>query len=202
MATKKKTDYQTPVQTETVTENKPAKRTRNCGSVEKSCKADPQTISEILTDSIHWYGYKIVKTDEECVERLVEFFDYYAKTGGIPTMEKMFLALGTVKGTVWDWEQGTKGKERADIIKRAKAMIAAFDAELAIRGLINPVVYIFRGKNYYGMRDQQDVSVTHTARIEDGLTQDEIRRRLLENTATIPSENEPPTIEVTGEVKE
>lgn len=81
-------------------------------------------------------------------------------------------------------------------------MIAAFDAELAVRGLINPVVYIFRGKNYYGMRDQQDVSVTHTARVEDGLTQEEIRRRLLENTATIPSADEPPTIEVTGEVKE
>jgi hypothetical protein len=34
------------------------------------------------------------------------------------------------------------------------------DAELAQEGKIQPVVYMFRAKNYYGMKDQQDVVVT------------------------------------------
>ena len=34
------------------------------------------------------------------------------------------------------------------------------DAELAQEGKIQPVVYMFRAKNYYGMKDQQDVVLT------------------------------------------
>lgn len=201
MANKKKTDYLSDT-VETVQDNKPVKSKRGSksASVELHCKASPEVVSEILADNLHWFNYKAVKTDEECLDRLVEFFDYYAKSGGIPTVEKMCLSLGVATQTVWEWQQGSKGKDRMEMIKRAKNLIASFDADLAIRGLINPVVYIFRGKNYYGMKDQQELSVTHTARIEDGMSQEEIRRRLLEdNSSTI---TDTPTIETTAEVKE
>lgn len=207
MAQKKQViDYQN-LDTEVAQDNKPTKRTRGSktASIEKNCKASPDTISDILTDNLHWFGYKAVKSDDECLERLVEFFQYYADTGGIPTVEKMCLALGVAIQTVWDWQQGTKGSERAEMVKRAKNLLASFDADLAIRGLINPVVYIFRGKNYYGMRDQTDVTVTHSARIEDGMSPEEIRRRLLEDSSSTITElstaTEPTTIEVAGEVK-
>lgn len=201
MPTKKKSDYLSD-EVETPSDRKPGKR--SCGSVEKSCKASSQQLAEIMTDNLHWFNYSPVKTDEECVDRLVEFFQYYADNGGIPTVEKMCLALGVAIQRVWEWQNGAKGAERAEIVKRAKNLIASFDADLAIRGLINPVVYIFRGKNYYGMKDQQEVSVTHTARIEDGMSQDEIRRRLLEDSSSEASSTitDTPTIEVTGEVKE
>ena len=201
MATRKKTDYLSD-EVEAPSDRKPSKR--SCGSVEKSCKASNQQLAEIMTDNLHWFNYAPVKTDEECVDRLVEFFQYYADNGGIPTVEKMCLALGVAIQRVWEWQNGAKGDERAEIVKRAKNLIASFDADLAIRGLINPVVYIFRGKNYYGMKDQQEVSVTHTARIEDGMSQDEIRRRLLEDSSSTITElstaTEPSTIEVTAEV--
>lgn len=205
MATKKKTDYLSD-EVEVAQDNKPVKGKRGSksASVELHCKASPEVISEILTDNLHWFNYKAVKTDEECLDRLVEFFQYYAQSGGIPTVEKMCLSLGVATQTVWEWQQGAKGKDRMEMIKRAKNLIASFDADLAIRGLINPVVYIFRGKNYYGMKDQQEVSVTHTARIEDGMSQDEIRRRLLEDSSSTITElstaTEPTTIEVTAEV--
>ena len=205
MPTKKKSDYLSD-EVETVQNNKPVKGKlgSKSASIELNCKASPEIISDILTDNLHWFNYKAVKSDEECLDRLVEFFDYYAKSGGIPTVEKMCLSLGVATQTVWEWQQGSKGKDRMEMIKRAKNLIASFDADLAIRGLINPVVYIFRGKNYYGMKDQQEVSVTHTARIEDGMSQDEIRRRLLEDSSSEASSTitDTPTIEVTGEVKE
>lgn len=201
MATKKKTDYQV-AEIETVQDNKPVKGKRGSksASIELNCKASPEVMSEIISDSLHWFNRPVVKDDAECLERLVEFFDYYAKTGGIPTVEKMCLCLGASKQTVWDWQNGSKSRERADMIKNAKGILASIDADLAIRGLINPVVYIFRGKNYYGMKDQQELAVTHTARIEDGMSQDEIRRRLLEDSSSTAAESS--TIEVTGEVKE
>ena len=61
---------------------------------------------------------------------------------------------------MWEWENGVKcSSERADLIKKGKEIIASFEAELAAKGKVNPVVYIFRAKNYFGMKDQQDVVV-------------------------------------------
>ena len=205
MATRKKTDYLSD-EVEAAHDNKPVKGKRGSksASLELNCKAPPEVMSEIITDSLHWFNRPTVKDDAECLERLIEFFEFYAKSGGIPTVEKMCLCLGASKQTVWDWQNGAKTRERADLIKNAKGILASIDADLAIRGLINPVVYIFRGKNYYGMKDQQEVSVTHTARIEDGMSQDEIRRRLLEDSSSTITElstaTEPTTIEVTAEV--
>lgn len=204
MATKKKT-AEKPVTTEVATENKPAKKT--CGlkpaSLEKHCTASTEVLSEIISDCSHWYGKPPVKTDEECLERVIEFFNYYAETGGIPTVEKLALCLGCkCRQRLWEWEQGTKGQTRSDIIKDAKLVLAAIDADLSMRGLIRDVVYIFRAKNHYGMKNETVVEVNHTARVEDNLTREELLNRLLENTATIPDNDEPPTIEVTGEVKE
>lgn len=205
MPTKKKTDYPS-AEIEVVQETKPVKGKRGSksASLELNCKASPEVMSEIISDSLHWFNRPVVKDDAECLERLVEFFDYYAKTGGIPTVEKMCLCLGASKQTTWDWQNGSKGRDRADLIKNAKGILASIDADLAIRGLINPVVYIFRGKNYYGMKDQQELSVTHTARIEDGMSQDEIRRRLLEDSSSTAPSTIPDTqtIETTAEIKE
>ena len=48
----------------------------------------------------------------------------------------------------------------ANILKKAKNLIASMDAELAQEGKIQPVVYMFRAKNFYGMTDKQEVVVT------------------------------------------
>ena len=76
------------------------------------------------------------------------------------TVEKMCLALGYARTTVFDWENGRHcSLARSDMIKKAKDLIATTDAEMAAEGKINPVVYIFRAKNYFGMKDQQDITI-------------------------------------------
>jgi hypothetical protein len=76
----------------------------------------------------------------------------------------MCLAIGYDRTTVFDWITGRCGcgisSVAPDILKKAKNLIASLDAELAQEGKIQPVVYMFRAKNYYGMKDQQDVVVT------------------------------------------
>lgn len=111
-----------------------------------------------------------VKNDEELCERLNWFFSQCAETQQIPNIEKMANALGYHRNTLLDWESGNRGgfsPATKDIIHQAKQILASIDAELAQEGKSQPVVYMFRAKNFYGMRDQQEVVVTpNTAGIE------------------------------------
>ena len=103
------------------------------------------------------------KNDEELCDRLNWFFKTCAETQQLATVEKMCLALSMPRSTVFDMESGRTrgfGPATSDILKKAKNLIASMDAELAQEGKIQPVVYMFRAKNYYGMKDQQDVVVT------------------------------------------
>ena len=103
------------------------------------------------------------KNDDELCERLNWFFHMCAETQQLATVEKMCLALSWSRQHVFELEVGNRpgfSPDTSDILKKAKNLIASMDAELAQEGKIQPVVYMFRAKNYYGMKDQQDVVVT------------------------------------------
>ena len=136
------------------------RRGSKSASVEATASATKDDIKEIASNVLYWYGRKCVKTDDECAERLNEFFERVNQTGEIPTVEKMCLALGTVRQVVWQWENGQGcSPNRTDMIKKAKEILAALDAELVSRGKIPQVTYIFRAKNFFGMKDQTDLVV-------------------------------------------
>jgi DNA-binding XRE family transcriptional regulator len=81
--------------------------------------------------------------------------------GKIPTVENLANCLGVTRVTLWEWENGEyRAPFDPNLIKRAKHLIATYDAEMVSSGKLNPVVYIFRGKNYYGLKDQQEYIVT------------------------------------------
>ena len=104
-----------------------------------------------------------VSSDEEMCDRLNWFFSECARTQQIPNIEKLSNALGYHRNTLLDWENGNTGgfsPYTKDIIKQAKQILASIDAELAQEGKTQPVVYMFRAKNFYGMKDQQDVVLT------------------------------------------
>ena len=103
------------------------------------------------------------KNDDELCDRLNWFFQTCAETNQLPTVEKLCLALSWSRQHVFELEVGNRpgfSSVTSDILKKAKNLIASLDAELAQEGKIQPVVYMFRAKNYYGMKDQQDVVVT------------------------------------------
>lgn len=102
-------------------------------------------------------------SDDDLCDRLNWFFQTCTETHQIPTVEKMCLALSWTPDQVKCIEHGqTKGFSAATarIIKKAKNLIASLDAELALDSKIQPVVYMFRAKNYYGMKDTQDVEIS------------------------------------------
>lgn len=109
-------------------------------------------------------GLVPVKSEDELAERLEYFFQSCIDTKQLPTVEKMCLCIGYTPGEVRNWLNGAPYKWVTEtsrtMLKKAKNAIASFDAELAQEGKIQPVVYMFRAKNYYGMKDQQEVIVT------------------------------------------
>lgn len=120
----------------------------------------------LLRETLETYRLPRVTSDEELADRLGQYFTRCAENNIRPTVEEMALATGYAPRTVWNWENGIRrgpGPQAGEIVKKAKGFIQVFDAKLVMEGALNPVTYIFRAKNYYGMKDQQDISVAPTS---------------------------------------
>lgn len=152
-------------------------------STELANTAERQEMSALLKESLLWYGLPCVKSDEECAERLDQFFQKVVSAGITPTYEKLCLALGTYREVVERWERGDLGQTRSGMIKKAKQILADMDATLVSQGKIPQVTYIFRSKNYYGMQDKTEMVVTPNNHL-DGQTKEELEAKYLEGAVT------------------
>lgn len=141
-------------------------------STDIMCDASREEVKQIMREHLYWYNRTCVKTDDECADRAAEFFEHVASTGETPTWEKFCLAMGTVREVVFKWERGDLGLTRSNIIKKAKEIIAGYDARMVTEGKIPQVVYIFRSKNYYGMADKSEVVLTPNTGLESASKED------------------------------
>ena len=155
-------------------------------SIEKNTTARPEEIARAVQNAFQYFHRDIVKSDEECAERINGYFRDCYEQQMIPTVENLSLALGTVRRTLWDWENGICcTKERSNMIKKAKQILASIDAELVSAGKIPQVVYIFRAKNFYQMADQQEIKINAAPDQEDRGVEDV--RKWLEDGGTVES---------------
>ena len=139
-------------------------------------------IKRIVGESIRFFKLPCAETDEECAERLDAYFADCYQRQVFPTVEDMCLCLGTDRGTVSTWANGKRGENRASIIKKARQILAAIDARLASEGKIPQVVYIFRSKNFHGMKDQQDVLLAPANPLGDAQSAEALRKKYAEET--------------------
>jgi len=154
-------------------------------SLEHNYTGEKSEIGKFINDSYRWFNYPLVTSDEECVERLNEFFRVCNETNTFPLVENMALALGTVRKTVWDWEQGKLGVVRQNIIKKAKEIMGGIDANLVQAGKIPQITYIFRSKNYYGLKDTQEMVLTPNNPLGDITDAETLKQRYLANAPEI-----------------
>lgn len=109
------------------------------------------------------WGMNPVRNDDELEQRLASFFVECARTNQIPTVEKMCLCTGWARDTIIGWRDGSTGgfsSRSSSIVKKAWNYLSSFDAEMVLENKVNPVAYIFRAKNYYGMVDKQEHVLT------------------------------------------
>lgn len=99
-----------------------------------------------------------------------------------PTIRGLAIALGTVYETLNGWERGERdallGSSCSAIIKKSKQLIAEYDEIMALEGHDNPILFMFRAKNYYGMQDKQELSIASSTQNGEQLTPDEIAKRV------------------------
>lgn len=63
--------------------------------------------------------------------------------------------------------------------------MASFDAKLVQENKVNPTTYIFRAKNYFGLRDTQEYVLTPNNPLGAETDPEEIQRRLEDGIADI-----------------
>jgi len=115
-------------------------------------------VARVLAQPAHQFKNDV--TDDEMEERIEEFFRWCVDTGTGPTMERFALAIGTTRETVRRWRNGIGcSDERKYMMQQAVEMMAAYDADMVLKGKMPVVPYIFRGKNYYDMEDNKRVIV-------------------------------------------
>ena len=115
-------------------------------------------VSAVLSNYLELLDKKPIQTPEECADRLNKFFEKCAEKGQLATIESMALELGLTNQQVNNLiNDKSKGEVVALMLQKAKQIIAAQDAELAMRNRINSILYIFRSKNFYGMVDKREI---------------------------------------------
>ena len=140
---------------------------------------DPGDAKRVLSEVLNWFQKERANTNQEIFDRTIEFFQYCVERGERPTVEKYCLALGYGRSTVNEWKNGLHcDADRSNIIKKAFDALAAYDAGMATEGKLNPVPYIFRAKNYYGMKDQADLVITPNNPLGEMPTEEELRKRI------------------------
>ena len=158
------------------------KRGGKTASVKHNTSAKAADIKRIGMNLLKWYNMPKAVTDEEIRERLEMYFVETLKAGEIPTVEAMSLALGYDRATIWKWETGGEGSTpaRRNLIKKAKEFLASFDAKLVQENKVNPTTYIFRAKNYFGLKDEVEYVLTPNNPLGDIKDSGDIRKRLSE----------------------
>jgi len=151
--------------------------------LERYCTATNEEVSQLMGNVVKFYELgKLAppKTDDEVEQRIDAYFQYIIRTGEKPSMEKLALALGVTRRTVEYWKNGEIGSaRRQSLICYAIEALAAMDAELVNNNKIPQVTYIFRSKNFFGMKDQQDI--VHHSDTRKEIDEEELRKRIMQS---------------------
>lgn len=147
---------------------------KNAGELFENEDEKKAFTSKVINEMMEYFNTPIVKDDEDFESRTQAYFNRCASRGIKPTWEEFCVAMGTTKASMWDWENGRRGRINADLIKKAREFMAIYDARAVSEGKLNPVTYIFRSKNFYGMKDQQEHILTpNTEQVDSKMLLDE-----------------------------
>ena len=110
--------------------------------------------------------------------RFERYLAYCKACGALPGEASARLAIGVSARDITDWMNGVRGTpEHKAFAQDFKAYMESVNEQAANGGLINPVVYIFRGKSMYQMNDQPKVEVEVHDALGDRQSAQEIAKR-------------------------
>ena len=163
----------------------PRKRGGNNGKSpvigDNALKVAPGDLTAFIQSMVDLKRLPPIKTDEELEERLNLYFDWCIQNDMKPGVEGMALACGVDRRTLWDWETANSWKysRRAEIVKRAKQIIACGIEQLIMQNKINVIGGIFMMKNHFGYTDKSEVELSSSNNaLSPGLTREQIIEKI------------------------
>jgi hypothetical protein len=114
----------------------------------------PSKVQNIVHSLNELYSLGRPKTDEECEERINQYFQFCENSMIRPGVESLCTSLHISRMTLFRWANGEDCSEkRREIIAGAKSFITAFLEQAALNGQINPATSIFLLKNWANYKD-------------------------------------------------
>ena len=117
-------------------------------------------------------------------KELEDFFDLCDRTNTVPTIVAIALYLGVNRDTIYA-HANNPNSPASDIFKNVISYCHMSMENGALVGKINPVTYIFLGKNYFGLKDDKNITVTPTdskTSLNAPATMEAIQKQLEEET--------------------
>lgn len=129
---------------------------------------DPEFSRKVMRCNMEIMNIRVdkPKTVEEMRETVAAFFEICDKYAMIPTVEGLCLATKYERNSLFDIENGKGRSDFSNIVKNAKEYIKMYDVAMAANGMMPASVYQFRAKNFYGMKDVQEVTVAPKTDLE------------------------------------
>lgn len=153
-------------------------------------EVEPNDTADILTKLQLLWQLPKPKTDEELAARAEwYFFEYCMKLKIKPTMEGLYIAFDISKETFSAWGNGESTAFKSDLVKKCRRMVQMFLTQSTFEGKLNPIVWMFYGKNYFGMVDKQEMVLTPNRSEADADVQ-AIQERLQSMQKQLPEGNE------------
>lgn len=132
---------------------------RNIGALQNNIVNDKNLTAKVLALGLvaRNMGKAKAQTAEELQNRFDDYLQECANYALPPTVEGLVLISGYPKSSFWEIAQGLYHPELSDTIKIAKDYIQNYDATMATLNKVNAAVYCFRAKNFYDMKDVQEI---------------------------------------------
>ena len=100
-----------------------------------------------------------IESEEVCRQECREFFELCLKYDMIPSVACLSVYLRVDKETIYS-NINNPNSPVANCLKNAIQVCHSLQEESTLHGNINPVLYMFLSKNYYGMQDTNTLSLT------------------------------------------
>lgn len=96
---------------------------------------------------------------EKLEDEITKFFELCDRTNTIPTVVNLSVWLGCNRDTIYA-HANDSNSPFSGIFKNVINFFHGTIESSAIGGGVNPVLYMFLSKNYFGMRDDKNIQVT------------------------------------------
>lgn len=121
---------------------------------------------------------------EELENEIVKFFELCDRTNTIPTVVNLSVWLGCNRDTIYA-HASDSNSQFSDIFKSVLNMFHGTLENSTISGAVNPVLYMFLSKNYFGMRDDKNINIapaTNDTTINSQETMTALQKQLSEES--------------------